>query len=366
MNNLDKQQLSEMLGEIYDAVLYPSKLSDLATSIVQALGLQACSLLIVDDSLNQIQALAESGWYHLNLHRKKALQVTELVKAIRFNVSIEDQSHPKNEMAGVELENNILLNYTKQDSENVLLSTALLDRNRYSCVIFVSESDLFLNSSVEQNLLIKHLHNMLRQLKYQIQVEEIENLSLNALDKAGQGVILFDQNGCPVHINNQAKQVLDVSVLQLTPKGLLGNSDELTQAIHQTHFRSIQEGRTLKLLVADWQEGEHTCLLFVPLAEGQTSILSEEHLPASAIFIHRLDQELAPPASLLRDHFLLSPRESEIAVLISQGWSLAEIGEKLGIKHYTVKVHLKSIFEKMGVNTQSKLSAKLLNLVITK
>lgn len=52
----------------------------------------------------------------------------------------------------------------------------------------------------------------------------------------------------------------------------------------------------------------------------------------------------------------LSPRESEIVALLHQGLSNREIGERLGISVNTVKKHLSSGFEKLGIHRRRQLT----------
>lgn len=55
----------------------------------------------------------------------------------------------------------------------------------------------------------------------------------------------------------------------------------------------------------------------------------------------------------------LTRRECEIAVLICQGMSNAEIGENLCISEATVKKHISNIFEKLGCSRREQIRGKL-------
>ena len=58
----------------------------------------------------------------------------------------------------------------------------------------------------------------------------------------------------------------------------------------------------------------------------------------------------------------LSPRQREIAFLVTQGLSNREIAERLFIAEQTVKDHLSDIFGQMNVHRRGELTAKLLGL----
>ena len=52
----------------------------------------------------------------------------------------------------------------------------------------------------------------------------------------------------------------------------------------------------------------------------------------------------------------LTPREQEVAALVSKGMKNREIGETLGIATGTVKIHLMHIFEKTGIRDRFELA----------
>ena len=52
---------------------------------------------------------------------------------------------------------------------------------------------------------------------------------------------------------------------------------------------------------------------------------------------------------------VLSPREREVAVLIASGLSNKEVARKLGVTDGTVKIHVHSIFQKLGAKSRYSL-----------
>jgi two-component system nitrate/nitrite response regulator NarL len=54
---------------------------------------------------------------------------------------------------------------------------------------------------------------------------------------------------------------------------------------------------------------------------------------------------------------LLSPRESEVMLLVADGLSNKEIGRRLDLREGTVKVHLYNIYQKLDVNNRAALAA---------
>lgn len=64
-------------------------------------------------------------------------------------------------------------------------------------------------------------------------------------------------------------------------------------------------------------------------------------------------ETVAPPADGL------TSREREVALLVSDGLRSREVAERLGIASQTVKSHLKTIFDKLGVRNRVELARRL-------
>ena len=59
----------------------------------------------------------------------------------------------------------------------------------------------------------------------------------------------------------------------------------------------------------------------------------------------------------------MTPRQQEIAIFIATGQSNREIAAKLYITEYTVKDHVKRIFQIFDIKNRSELFPKMLNLL---
>lgn len=71
-------------------------------------------------------------------------------------------------------------------------------------------------------------------------------------------------------------------------------------------------------------------------------------------------QEMSPVMVALRQpQAALTPREQQIASAIADGRSNRDIAARLGITEQTVKNHLTSIFEKVGVDNRLQLGLAL-------
>ena len=88
-------------------------------------------------------------------------------------------------------------------------------------------------------------------------------------------------------------------------------------------------------------------------SEGQSS-------PCAAVFVSDPDLPELADRQTLGDLFELTPAESNLAILLARGLSLAEASDAQTISQHTARAQLKSIFAKTGVSRQ----AELVRLVI--
>jgi DNA-binding NarL/FixJ family response regulator len=73
-----------------------------------------------------------------------------------------------------------------------------------------------------------------------------------------------------------------------------------------------------------------------------------------------LDRAAGPESAALRlETYGVTAREREVAALLAQGCSNAEIATALVVSPYTVQDHIKSLFEKTGVSSRRELVARI-------
>jgi len=86
--------------------------------------------------------------------------------------------------------------------------------------------------------------------------------------------------------------------------------------------------------------------------------LTHHNPPVKIILLEPQPDSICIQAGL--KHYDLSSRQEEIALLAATGHSNRQIAEKLFITEYTIKDHLKEIFQKIGVHSRSELCPKIL------
>lgn len=69
------------------------------------------------------------------------------------------------------------------------------------------------------------------------------------------------------------------------------------------------------------------------------------------------------PTATLRDLFGLTETEAKVAVMLTNGLTIDEVAEDMGVSKNTAKTHAKNIYDKTGVNRQIKLIQLISNSV---
>jgi PAS domain S-box-containing protein len=159
--------------------------------------------------------------------------------------------------------------------------------------------------------------------------DEILFKSLAAMERTG--VIIFRENNGQkanlTYINEEARRALQRRSLQSLLSEING---------HESAYFSSSSGCY--------------CVKTILHRGSSAKIILMERLPDSVYIKDRLKK------------FELTTRQEEIAILASVGHSNSEIAAKLFISEYTVKDHLKEIFQRIGVCKRSELCPKILEL----
>ncbi|WP_228044243.1 response regulator transcription factor [Streptomyces ferrugineus] len=86
------------------------------------------------------------------------------------------------------------------------------------------------------------------------------------------------------------------------------------------------------------------------VSAGGAIVMPEEARPS--LLHHPPDETSSTPAASLVTN--LTPRESEVIVLLAQGKSNAEIAEKMSVSTATVRTHVHHLLRKLGVGTRAQ------------
>jgi DNA-binding CsgD family transcriptional regulator len=99
--------------------------------------------------------------------------------------------------------------------------------------------------------------------------------------------------------------------------------------------------------------GERLRIEVTAVGKGKTQLHLWREPAAESMEVGPEPVPPAPPADGL------THREREVALLVADGLRSREVAERLGIASQTVKSHLKTIFDKLGVRNRVELARRL-------
>ncbi|MCX6953964.1 MAG: response regulator transcription factor [Verrucomicrobia bacterium] len=141
----------------------------------------------------------------------------------------------------------------------------------------------------------------------------------------------------------------DIVILDLRLPGM--NGIEIIRLLRE-EFKQVRI-----LIFSNYATGEE---IFQAMKVGASGFVLKEmdldRLLEAIRAIHRGEQYIpAEIAARVGERLLaqLSPREIEVVHLLGQGLSNKEIGARLGVVEGTVKIHIASIFNKLGVSDRT-------------
>ena len=193
-------------------------------------------------------------------------------------------------------------------------------------------------------------------------------VGLMAFDALGIGVVACNAAGRLLGSNRTADTILkNQEGLRLNSAGILctteGGSDELSETLQlAAGCSSPQDERRDFALTVRRPSGKRPLTLFV---RSLVAVTTTANSAPSVAMVLLLDPSAPRNASLsgLRQLYGFTPREADLANLLTQGLCLEACCEELGISRSTGSSHLKRLFKKTGVHHQSQLVSLLLRSI---
>ena len=164
---------------------------------------------------------------------------------------------------------------------------------------------------------------------------------------APRGAAAHCEAGGLLHCDRQAEEMLKVFFTEASdgsaiPAELRGLTEGALGGAPGIRRTLVMEGH-----------GERLRIEVTALGKGRTQLhLWREPLPEPV----QLGPESIAPAAPSDG---LTSREREVALLVADGLRSREVAERLGIASQTVKSHLKTIFDKLGVRNRVELARRL-------
>jgi DNA-binding CsgD family transcriptional regulator/PAS domain-containing protein len=179
----------------------------------------------------------------------------------------------------------------------------------------------------------------------------------DALDSLSAGVFLIEANGRIVHANAAGRGILGVDDFLRSIGGRLVARDTKINRTLQDIFAGrgdLEIGSKGIALPLTARQGEGHIAHVLPLAAAARRRAGAARTVA-AVFVCRATLETPSSADVIRRAYQLTPTELRVLLAIVNIGGIPEVATALGVADTTIKTHVGRLFEKTGAGRQADL-----------
>jgi DNA-binding CsgD family transcriptional regulator/PAS domain-containing protein len=361
----DNEQLSALIGDIYDSVLDPAQRTDVLEKIAGFTGGHSGGLLskhslgpsknlycYIGADPESLQAYSESYPKLDPTAATPSFGVAEVVSATDL-------------VPAEEFRRGRFYREWARPHGWVDVASAVIEKSKTSCT-FLSVVRHEASGTVDDEmrrrmaLVIPHVRRAYLVGKT-IQLGQAEAACFSdILDGLSAGMILVDGIGRIVHANAAGNAILGAADFLRAVHGRLVAGDASTNAAFRGILAAADggddvvgvKGTALPLTAHD---GERYVAHVLPLTAGARRQAGLAFNAVAALFVRRAALEAFAPPELIGRMYKLTPAELRVLLAIVDVGGVPEVAAALGVAVTTVKTHLNRLFEKTGVGRQADL-----------
>ena len=367
---LDTQEISMLLGSLYDAAANPNQWTPFLRSLAQATRAQSAGLVLRDEERNfhtishswemdpELCRLYERHYHSVDVWAQRGRSYA--TGAVLASESL----CPLAELRSTEVYNDLMVPshiehglFAMVQSDGVSLNSVSLFRPPSLPEFGVRELEFL-------QFLSPHLE---RAFKLYLQFSEMKAASAGfetALDMLSTGLIFFGTKGNVVLMNRSAMAcVAERDGLLATREALRAERSAESALLEKTisQAASALNGNALSAGGTVMISRRSRPPLQIQISPIRNSVIQTSQPIAAVAFVNDSLRQHRPTQEVLRVLFGLTPAECRVALLLGDGHAPRKIANMVGVTDSTVRSQIKSIFSKTGVRRQGELIRLLLN-----
>ena len=361
------EQLSRLIGDIYDAALDPAQWSAALRKSRAFVGGASAALY----SKNAVRKTGRMYCQEGDISREfRQLYIEKYAKLDPFSTGhffaeIEQPIATADVMPYEEFLATRFYKEWAQPQGLVDNLTAALDKSSTSAVLFTifrHERDGLVDDEARDRmrLIIPHIRRaVLIGRVIQLQTAHAATLA-DTLDGISAGMLLVDARGGIVHANASGHAMLaEGSVLRAAGGKLAANNADAEGALYDVILAAGSGDAAVGIkgiaVPLPTSKGERYVAHVLPLTSGARRRAGTSYAAVAALFVHKAALDKPAPPEAIAKTFQLTPSELRVLLGIVEVGGAPEVAEALGIAETTVKFHLKHLFEKTGAGRQADL-----------
>lgn len=361
----DEEQLSALIGEMYDAVLEPGLRTDVLEKVASFAGGQSGGLLLkhsVSKSQNvycYIGADPESLQTYSESYPKLGSMADPM------SISVEQVVGTADLAPSEDFYRSRFYREWARPRGWADVASAVIERSGTSCTflsIVRHEASGPIDDEMRRRmaLIVPHARRGVLIAKT-LGLKHAEAVCFSdILDGLNAGMILVDAIGRIVHINAAADAIFDAAGFLRTADGRLVARDARTNAALREMLVAAEAGDAALdvkgiALPLPAQDGERYVAHLLPLTSGARRDTGLAYDAVAALFVRHVALDFSSPSEIVGRMYKLTPAEQRVLLAIVDVGGVPEVAAELGVAVTTVKTHLRRVFEKTGVSRQADL-----------
>jgi DNA-binding CsgD family transcriptional regulator len=182
----------------------------------------------------------------------------------------------------------------------------------------------------------------------------------DALDGIAAGMMLVDAAGRIVRANARGIAMLSEGTVIRDASGKLAVLDADGNRRLHDFFANAEAGNAAGsghgvTVALSARDGERYVAHVLPLTSGARRRAGVAYSAVAAVFVRKAAFELPHPLEAIARAFKLTSAEMRVLMMIVQVGGVPEVATVLGVSEPTVKTHLQHVFQKTGMGRQAEL-----------
>jgi len=367
-NGADRaDNVSALIGEIYDAALDPSLWASALLKVRAFIGGSSATLFAKDAVRKSLNVYYEDGG--LDPHYKQ-LYFDKYVQLDPFTTGhvLAEVGEPMSTVDILSFDEFYETRFHKEWAQPqglVDFACAVIEKSATSVAmigIFRHERDGVVDDATRRamRLIVPHIRRAVL-IGQVTDLKSMEAATLaDTLNGLSAGVFLVDESDRVIHANDSGRSMLDMrDVLHLANGRLAARSPSSQKALREVFDAAGSgdaavgtKGISIPLMARD---GERYVAHVLPLTSGVRRRAGTRYSAVAATFVHKATLNTQSPPEAIAKTFDLTPSELRTLLAIVQVGGVAETAEALGVAESTIKTHLHRLFAKTGTSRQADL-----------
>ncbi|MGH6735308.1 MAG: helix-turn-helix transcriptional regulator [Methyloceanibacter sp.] len=361
----EEEQLSLLIGDIYDATLDAALWLGVLSKIADFVGGKTAGLLS-KDSVSRIGNIHYNfgvDEHYIRLYQETYWRFDPLSALIFYPVgqvtAISDVM-PMEEIRETRFFREWVEPQGWWDAANVILEKSATSFSLLSVVRNEAQGFVDVEMRRRMRLVAPHVRRaVLISRVIELKATQADSFA-EMLDALSAGMFLVDARGRIVHANAAGHAMLaEGAVLHAAGLKLSASDGEADAALHEA-FMAAGEGdavlgvKGIAMPLAK-PGGERYLAHVLPLSSGARRQAGATHKAAAALFVHKAALDTPSMPEVIAKTYKLTPTELRVLLAIVEVGGVPEVAEALGSAETTVKTHLGRLYGKTGVRRQADL-----------